>query len=56
MCRVPCWDPSIDGDFKLHAPKQTVVEVSFKNGCIQKLKVTPGVRQTDIIIAPELIE
>lgn len=38
---LPCWDPNRDVDFKLHAPKQTVVEVSFKHGRIQKLNVTP---------------
>lgn len=48
---LPCWDPKVDVDFKLHAPKQTVVEVSFKNGKIQRLDVMPKERKLDVIVA-----
>jgi len=51
---LPCWDTSVDVDFKLHAPKQTVVEVSLRNGRIQKLSVVPKERETDVIIVPEV--
>ena len=47
---LPCWDKNIDVDFKLHAPKQSIVEVSFKDGKIKQLNVTPPVRAKDVIL------
>ncbi|TWT81558.1 hypothetical protein CA13_30110 [Planctomycetes bacterium CA13] len=46
---LPAWPKDIDVDFKLHAPKQTVVEVTFKLGKIQSLKVSPKEREQDVI-------
>lgn len=50
---LPCWDKNVDVDFKLHAPQQTVVEVSFEDGRIRKLEVTPKEREKDVVILPE---
>ncbi len=46
----PCWDPAVDVDFKLHAPRQTVVEVSLRGGKIRKLSVTPKEREKDVVM------
>ncbi|MEM6885042.1 MAG: hypothetical protein AAF571_08420 [Verrucomicrobiota bacterium] len=47
---LPCWDPAVDVDFKLHAPGKTVVEVSFRNGKIQDIQVTPEHRKKDVVM------
>ncbi|VGO18819.1 DUF5703 domain-containing protein [Pontiella sulfatireligans] len=47
---LPCWDKTVDVDFKLHAPKQTTVEVSLRNGKIEKLVVTPESRKKDVVL------
>uniref|UniRef100_UPI003216FDEF DUF5703 domain-containing protein n=1 Tax=uncultured Draconibacterium sp. TaxID=1573823 RepID=UPI003216FDEF len=46
----PAWPKHWDVDFKLHAPKNTTVEVRFKNGEIEKLKVIPESRRADLVI------
>ncbi|WP_304067249.1 DUF5703 domain-containing protein [Pedobacter glucosidilyticus] len=45
----PAWPKNKDVSFKLHAPKQTIVEASLKNGKLKHLKVTPENRRKDII-------
>ncbi len=45
----PAWPKELDVDFKLHAPKNTIVECSFREGEIKSLKVTPEERRSDII-------
>ncbi|MFC2098730.1 DUF5703 domain-containing protein [Bacteroidota bacterium] len=47
---LPAWPSDWNVDYKLHAPKQTVVEVEFKNGEIQILEVTPKERQKHVVI------
>lgn len=47
---LPAWPKDWDVDFKLHAPYNTVVECSYVDGKIQKLKVTPEERLKDVII------
>lgn len=49
----PAWPKDWDVDFKLHAPGQTVVEVSYRSGKIQSLHVSPVERRADIIIDPD---
>ncbi|MDR3229616.1 MAG: DUF5703 domain-containing protein [Puniceicoccales bacterium] len=44
----PAWPTGWDGDFKLHAPFQTTVEATLKNGKITKLIVTPKEREKDV--------
>lgn len=46
----PAWPKNIDVHFKLHAPKQTVVEAELKNGKVNIIKVTPESRRKDIVI------
>jgi len=46
----PAWPKDWDVDFKLHAPKNTVVEAKLKNGEIISLKVSPEERRKDIIL------
>lgn len=45
----PSWPADWDVDFKLYAPGKTIVECSYKNGKIEKLKVTPQEREKDIV-------
>jgi hypothetical protein len=47
---LPAWPKEWDVNFKLHAPKNTVVECNFKNGKIESLKVTPEERRKDIVL------
>lgn len=46
----PAWPKEWDVSFKLHAPKNTVVEASMKNGELEILNVTPASREKDIIL------
>ena len=46
----PAWPKDWDVDFKLHAPSQTVVEVSMRDGKIINLHVIPESRRNDIEI------
>ncbi|AUP80684.1 hypothetical protein C1H87_18985 [Flavivirga eckloniae] len=46
----PAWPKHWNVDFKLHAPKNTIVEGVLKDGQITKLKVTPESRAKDIQI------
>lgn len=46
----PAWPKDWDVDFKLHAPQNTTVECSWKNGEIIKLKVTPESRSKDLVV------
>ena len=45
----PAWPKEWDVDFKLHAPGNTVVECSLKEGEIVRLEVTPESRKKDIV-------
>lgn len=45
----PSWPKDWDADFKLYAPGNTLVECVYKNGKIEKLKVTPQERENDIV-------
>jgi len=44
----PCWDRNIDVDLRLHAPLNTVVDASLKNGQVVRLQVTPVERLADV--------
>lgn len=46
----PAWPKNWDVEFKLHAPYQTTVEVIYKKGKIEKLKITPESRKEDVKI------
>jgi len=45
----PAWPKDRDVHFKLHAPKNTTVEVSLKGGKIEFIKVIPEERRKDIV-------
>jgi hypothetical protein len=36
-------------EFKLHAPRQTVVEGVYRDGKMQSLRVTPESRRSDVV-------
>ena len=48
---LPAWPAHWDVTFKLHAPQQTTVECSYRQGQIVRLKVDPPARAQDIICA-----
>jgi hypothetical protein len=52
---LPAWPTKWDVDFKLHAPQNTVVEVSVKGGQVVSLKVTPESRNKDIVLNPSFV-
>jgi len=49
---LPAWPAAWDVDFKLHAPKNTIVTASVRKGKIVSLKVIPPSREKDIILDP----
>jgi hypothetical protein len=46
----PAWPKDWDVHFKLHAPYNTTVEATLKNGKVENLKVIPEDRKKDIIL------
>ena len=49
----PAWPKEWDVEFRLHAPKNTKVEVSYEDGEIVSLVVTPKSRMKDVVIMNE---
>jgi hypothetical protein len=45
---LPAWPKGWDVDFKLHAPSKTTVEGLYRDGKIQRLKISPESRRKDI--------
>ncbi len=45
----PAWPKEWDVHFKLHAPKQTIIEAKLINGTVEILDVEPSSRRKDII-------
>ena len=50
---LPAWHKKWNVDFKLHAPQQTIIEASVKEGKVISLKVTPESRRKDVVLNPE---
>lgn len=50
---LPAWPKEWNVDFKLHAPRQTIVTASVKQGKIVSLKVSPESRRKDVVIPQE---
>jgi len=48
---TPAWPKNWNATFKLHAPYNTIIEGTVKNGIIETLVVTPSSRKSDIIIS-----
>ena len=47
---LPAWPREWDAEFRLHAPYQTVLEGTIRNGWIDDLRVTPESRRDDVVI------
>ena len=47
---LPAWPKEWDVSFKLHAPRQTVVEGKVSNGRLTELRVTPASRRKDVVV------
>ena len=50
---LPAWPADWNASFKLHAPYQTTIEATVRNGKITALKVTPEERRKDLKIMTE---
>ncbi len=48
---LPAWPADWNVSFKLHAPKNTVVEAVYRAGKLRQLRVTPESRRKDIRLA-----
>ena len=46
----PAWPKEWDVQFKIHAPKNTILEGKFENGKIEALEITPVARKKDLVI------
>ena len=46
---LPAWPKDWNVHFKLHAPYQTTIEATVKDGMVENLKVVPASRRDDII-------
>lgn len=45
----PAWPSDWDVDFRLHAPKGTVVRARLQNGKLEELEITPPERARDVV-------
>jgi hypothetical protein len=50
----PAWPRNWNVSFKLHAPRNTVVEAIYREGKLQELTVTPASRTRDIVLPKDL--
>lgn len=49
---LPAWPKDWNADVKLHAPYNTTIEATIKDGKVEKLKVTPQSRAKDVVVVP----
>lgn len=47
---LPAWPREWNVSFKLHAPRRTVVEGTYRDGVMEQLKVSPPERQEDVVL------
>ncbi len=47
---LPAWPKEWNVEFKLHAPRRTVIEGTYSNGRMESLRVTPRSRKRDVIV------
>ena len=47
---LPAWPEGWNADFKLHAPRQTTVQASVRDGRITALTVDPPERLEDVFV------
>jgi alpha-L-fucosidase 2 len=50
---LPAWPSDWDADFRLNAPRQTVVEGRVRGGKLIRLEVTPAERRADVVLPGE---
>ena len=50
---LPAWPKTWDVNFKLRAPRNTVVECVYRGGKVQRLAVTPKSRRADVVLPQE---
>ncbi len=50
---LPAWPKEWDVEFRLHAPRQTVIEGVYRDGKVQSLRVSPETRRVDVTIVGE---
>ncbi len=46
----PAWPRQWDVDFKLHAPRQTTIEASLRQGKLERIEITPRSRRKDVFV------
>jgi len=51
---LPAWPRDWNVSFRLHVPRQTTIEAKVRDGEIAELKVTPGNRRKDVVVASAL--
>jgi hypothetical protein len=49
---LPAWPKEWDVEFRLHAPHETTVECTYRNGKIKRLTVSPDSRMKDVAAPP----
>ena len=54
MLLFPAWPKEWNVDFKLHAPRNTLVEGVYRDGKLEKLRVTPASRRADVVVMIEM--
>jgi hypothetical protein len=47
---LPAWPPTWDVHFRLRAPGNTIVEVSYRRGEVAELGVLPASRRADVVL------
>ncbi len=50
----PAWPADKDISFRLHAPCETTIEATLKDGQLTHLKVMPESRAKDVVISPQI--
>ncbi len=53
---LPAWPEDWDVEFKLHAPRQTVVECVYRDGRIERLEIKPAERRRDVVLPAALVK
>jgi hypothetical protein len=51
---LPAWPRDWDVEFKLHAPRATTIELTYRDGKIERLDVTPASRRADLVLPKDL--
>ena len=50
---LPAWPKNWNVHFKLHTPRQTIIECDYRNGKIVKLEVTPKSQRCNVVLPKE---